>query len=217
VARPLQNGRDMRVDVKRAFAAMAIIVVCSLPVALLRAGAPDASLWHRVAAWRAGATFGGFDGVVRQRGVTDCGAAVLVMALQQFGRAVPAEQVYAALPPGERGVSLAALRDAAREFGLVAEGWRLNPDVLPAALPAVLFIGGDHFVLASRQLPDGRIEVLDPTRGRLLYRSVFLKRRWKGEAVVFCHADPNGRCTADRVLHAPPNSWAPLHPQEDNP
>lgn len=207
----------MRLDVKRAFAGIAIIAICSMPVALLLTGAPDESLWYRLAAWRAGATFDGFDGVVRQRGATDCGATVLLMALQQFGRAVSAEQVYAALPPGKRGVSLAALRDAAREFGLVAEGWRLNTEVLPAALPAVLFIGGDHFVLASRQLPDGRIEVLDPTRGRLLYRSALLKRRWKGEAVVFCHADPNGRCTGDRARDTSPNPWAPLHPQEAKP
>jgi hypothetical protein len=204
MARALHNGSDMRFDVKPAFAGVAIVAICSMPLVLLLTGAPDESLWYRITAWRAGATFGGFDGVVRQRGATDCGAAVLLMALRQFGHTVPAEQVYAALPPGERGVSLGALRDAARDFGLVAEGWRLNTEVLPAALPAVLFIGGDHFVLASRHLPDGRIEVLDPTRGRLLYRAAFLKRRWKGEAVVFCHADPHGRCAVDQRV--PPDA-----------
>ena len=38
----------MRLDVKRAFAGIAIIAICSMPVALLLTGAPDESLWYPV-------------------------------------------------------------------------------------------------------------------------------------------------------------------------
>ena len=127
----------------------------------------------------------GFDGVVRQRGRSDCGAAALAMVLASFDRPVPVELLEDELPIGPRGTSMLALRDSAARHGLEATGWRVSwAHLASVPLPAIAFVDGDHFVVVLRA-DASMVELADPSRGRLRLSRRAFARRWRGEILTF--------------------------------
>jgi ABC-type bacteriocin/lantibiotic exporter with double-glycine peptidase domain len=127
----------------------------------------------------------GFEGVVRQRGRADCGAAALAMVLASFDRPVSVDALDDELPIGPGGTSMLALQDAARRRGLDAAGWRMSWAGLSSmSLPAIAFVDGDHFVVVLRADP-ASVEIADPARGRLRLSRRAFARRWRGEVLAF--------------------------------
>jgi len=164
------------------------VVVTSAVMRLRR----DDSVLGRWRAWKAGATYLGSDGVIRQQRANDCGTAALLMVLRRYGLRTTKSELDRAIPIGPRGVSLLALEETARTAGLRVEGWWIPPSTpAPPVFPAVLFVNGDHFVVASRRFPDGDIEILDPAIGGLKFSPTSLRRHWSGHALFFCRDGPD--------------------------
>ncbi|MCB9688017.1 MAG: peptidase domain-containing ABC transporter [Alphaproteobacteria bacterium] len=117
----------------------------------------------RVSGWRrwTGIPF------VPQTEIADCGAACLTMTLAWHGRVLPLRDVRERVGAARGGVSALALARAARGYGLLARGLRVEPSAL-GDLPAgtILHWGLDHFVVLERALRDGGLRILDPANGR---------------------------------------------------
>lgn len=83
-----------------------------------------------------------------QSQTTECGAACLGSVLAYFGRWVSPDALRRACMIGRDGCSAADIVRAARQYGLLVEGWRKEPHELPGMpLPLILFWGFSHFVV----------------------------------------------------------------------
>jgi len=103
---------------------------------------------------------------VAQTEISDCGAACLAMTLAHHGRRLPLRDVRERVGTARGGVSALALVRAARSYGLLARGLRVEPASLPSLPPGtVLHWGLDHFVVLEHAGPRG-VRILDPANGR---------------------------------------------------
>lgn len=128
--------------------------------------------------------------VVFQRERNDCGAAVLAMILNRFGRHVTLRELAKKIALSSNGASLQQLKEAANEFGLQAEGWRLSlEDMMRVRYPAILFMSRGHFVVADSVDPSGAIWVRDPAAGVVRLSRESLEGSWGGETLLFSYND----------------------------
>jgi NHLM bacteriocin system ABC transporter peptidase/ATP-binding protein len=93
---------------------------------------------------------------VLQMEVVECGAASLGMVLAHFGRWVPLEQLRERCAVGRDGVTALRVVTAARSYGLIAEGHRVEPSGLKdLPLPQILWWDMAHFVVLEGWDRDG--------------------------------------------------------------
>lgn len=137
------------------------------------------------ARWR-GARFIGDDQVQLQQGHNHCGAAALKMVLAAHGIDRSLKDLLRQLRMTREGTSLLDLRLAATEAGLPARSWALAESHLrQIPLPAIAFVGGNHFVVIRSRLEPRTLEVDDPAIGKLSWPIAAFCRYWKGETLVF--------------------------------
>ncbi|WP_433247732.1 peptidase domain-containing ABC transporter [Streptosporangium sp. CA-135522] len=104
--------------------------------------------------------------VIRQNGITECGAACLAMVLAYHGHRTSQHEVTERLQIGRDGLSALAIVAGATEYGLRAKAFSLDPeDLARVPMPAIVHWRFDHFVVVERWAPD-RVEVVDPAHGR---------------------------------------------------
>lgn len=85
---------------------------------------------------------------ILQMEAVECGAACLAMILAHHGKWLPLEELRIACGVSRDGSKAKNMVRAARRYGLVAEGWRTEPDKLAGKqLPAILFWEFNHFVV----------------------------------------------------------------------
>ncbi|MDT8340313.1 MAG: cysteine peptidase family C39 domain-containing protein [Longimicrobiales bacterium] len=166
---------------------------------------------QRVAEWgarraleRAGGTFLGWEGVVRQRGLVDCGPAALATLLTLLGVGVPPLDSLAALAgTGPTGTRAGGLARAGSRLGVPLTPRHLDPDT-PGAHPApfIAWVRQSHFVVVAGVDDAGRIHVLDPQAGRFLVDGKAFRRMWSGEAVL-SFPDPSSRPATAGRIHPP--------------
>lgn len=138
---------------------------------------------------------------VRQRNLTDCGAAALAMVAGHWGKALTLDEAAARLPPpGKEGVRLRDLRDAARTLGLSAfadlavvrheidEG---RPVIVGLLRPMSRRKASSHFevVVAYRSAPPAagtsgkapelELVTIDPGSGHMVRTWTELEAEWK--------------------------------------
>ena len=140
----------------------------------------------------------GREGVVFQRGATDCGGAALKMIFDRFGITMDYGQLLSRLKTGATGTAMLNMKEVAEAEGLLCAGWRLAPRDLPVIpLPAILLIRTSHFVVMDSPYSAQGILVLDPARGRLRLSMHKLLSVWNGESLLFCKpgvdSDRHGR------------------------
>ncbi|WP_433428582.1 peptidase domain-containing ABC transporter [Nonomuraea sp. CA-141351] len=101
-----------------------------------------------------------------QSGAAECGAACLAMILSFHGRRTSIPEIAGALQVGRDGLSALDIVTAAREHGLHARAFSLEPsDLARVPLPAVVHWDFQHFVVVERWGPD-RADIVDPAQGR---------------------------------------------------
>ena len=87
--------------------------------------------------------------VVMQMEALECGAASLTMVLAYYEKWIPLEQVRADCGVSRDGSNAKNVLRAARSYGLVAKGYRYEPDVLKkeGKFPCIIHWNFNHFVV----------------------------------------------------------------------
>lgn len=102
---------------------------------------------------------------ILQMETTECAAACLAMILAYFGRWVPLEELRVRCGVSRDGANAANLLRTAREYGLVAKGFRCTRERLyDIPFPMILFWEFSHFVVLEG-IRGGRYYVNDPEAG----------------------------------------------------
>ncbi|GII71961.1 NHLP family bacteriocin export ABC transporter peptidase/permease/ATPase [Sphaerisporangium melleum] len=104
--------------------------------------------------------------VVLQNSATECGAATLAMILSYHGHRISLHELTDRLQVGRDGLTGLAIVSGARESGLNAKAFSLEPaDLARIPMPAVVHWEFNHFVVVERWTPE-RVDVVDPAYGR---------------------------------------------------
>ena len=104
--------------------------------------------------------------VVMQMEALECGAASLAMVLAYYGKWVPLEQVRVDCGVSRDGSNARNILRAARSYGLVAKGYRYEPEALrkEGKFPCIIHWNFNHFVVLNGFR--GKKAVLnDPAKG----------------------------------------------------
>ena len=121
--------------------------------------------------------------VVRQDGGTACGRAALIQLYRELGFDQPPRSLPE--PDPRMGLSLLQLQEAASKDHVGLNGERLDTGELEdLPYPFIAWFDRNHFVVVEEMTEDGRVSVLDPAIGRVLYYPKLLQLHWDGTALV---------------------------------
>jgi len=143
--------------------------------------------------WFTGYTFMDNEGVVFQKGKSDCGPAALLYVFKHYGIKSTIEQIEAVAGTNEIGTSMLGLKKMAELKGLNAVGWKYTwGDFKSKQLPVIAFVNGNHYVVVDSIIENRELIIIDPTRGRLKMNKQKFKKIWQGETLQIEKADLKG-------------------------
>lgn len=96
----------------------------------------------------------------------ECGAASLAMIMAYYGKWIPLERVRADCGVSRDGSNAVNVLKAARSYGMVAKGYRYEPDQLKkeGTFPCIIHWNFNHFVVLNG-FQGGKAVLNDPAKG----------------------------------------------------
>lgn len=123
--------------------------------------------------------------VVMQMEALECGAASLCMVLAYYGKWVPLEQMRSDCGVSRDGSSAKNILKAARNYGLKAQGYRLEPVALRSiVLPAIIHWNFNHFLVLNGFKKDKAV-LNDPARGMVEVSLEEFDKSYTGVVLTF--------------------------------
>lgn len=135
--------------------------------------------------------------VVMQLEALECGAASLTMVLAYYGKWVPLEQVRADCGVSRDGSNAKNVLRAARNYGLVAKGYRYEPEALKknGKFPCIIHWNFNHFVVLNG-FRKNKAYLNDPAKGSYNVSMADFDRSFTGICLMFEPSEtfePGGR------------------------
>jgi NHLM bacteriocin system ABC transporter peptidase/ATP-binding protein len=106
------------------------------------------------------------------------------MILAYYGKWIPLEQVRETCGVSRDGTSAKSLIVAARNYGMEAHGYRVNPEGLEGMQPAIIHWNFNHFVV-FRGFSHGKACLNDPAAGPVEVKMDDFRRSFTGIALEF--------------------------------
>lgn len=127
--------------------------------------------------------------VIMQMEVLECGAASLAMVLAYYGKWIPLEQVREDCGVSRDGSNAKNVLKAARSYGLIAKGYRYEPEDLKknGKFPCVIHWNFNHFVVLNGFKGDKAV-LNDPAKGTYTVSKETFDRSFTGICLMF---EPN--------------------------
>jgi len=124
--------------------------------------------------------------VVMQMEALECGAASLTMVLAYYGKWIPLEQVRADCGVSRDGSNAKNVLCAARSYGLIAKGYRMDPDVLKqdGKFPCIIHWNFNHFVVLCG-FKGNKAVLNDPAKGHYTVPMEMFDKAFTGICLMF--------------------------------
>lgn len=124
--------------------------------------------------------------VVMQMEALECGAACLAMVLAYYDKWLPLEQVRLDCGVSRDGSNAGNVLKAARSYGLVAEGYKLEPEELKqyGQYPCIIHWNFNHFVVLCG-FKKNKAVINDPGRGTVLVDMETFDQSFTGICLLF--------------------------------
>lgn len=135
--------------------------------------------------------------VVMQMEALECGAACLTMILAYYEKWVPLEQIRADCGVSRDGSNAKNVLKAARSYGLVAKGYRYEPDALKqkGKFPCIIHWNFNHFVVLDG-FKGNKAVLNDPAKGCYTVSMETFDKSFTGICLMFEPSDtfePGGK------------------------
>ena len=135
--------------------------------------------------------------VVMQMEALECGAASLAMILAYYDKWIPLEQVRSDCGVSRDGSNAANVLRAARSYGMIAKGYRYEPEELKkyGKLPCIVHWNFNHFVVLNGFKKDKAV-LNDPAKGNYTVSMKVFDESFTGICLMFEPGDnfePSGK------------------------
>lgn len=131
---------------------------------------------------------------VKQRDMTDCGAACLASVAAYYGLRIPVSRVRQYAGTDKQGTSLYGMMEAAQNLNFQVKGAKagaasVSGIPLPAVFHQTLETGLQHFVVVYK-IKKQRVWLMDPGHGKMIYQSLeAFKKSWSGVILILLPAE----------------------------
>ncbi len=156
-------------------------------------------------------------GKIKQRDITDCGAACLASVARYYNMKLPVARIRQMAGTDKKGTNVLGMVEAAHKMGFTAKGVKGEWDSLykiplPAIAHVVVKEHLHHYVVISR-VTSKYVEVMDPAQGQLHKKphAVF-KNEWTGVLILLFPG--NDFVQSNQTVTAGKKFWSLLSPHK---